>query len=164
MTLPTWLETFCSLRETIFLAYLEVNVTISGSRGKLTPSSEYVQTGHPSFLLAYNNGGCASIISGSTEQSGVTHHSARSSDKVCSAAHCPSSQRYRTDTAARATIQHIQWCPGSPSVTSSQVNVTLTQFGGLKYSLLSRPNYILLVLARAQSLSFQLATARVSFL
>ena len=41
-----------SLKEMIFLAYLEVNVTISDARGKLNPSSEYLQAGHPSFLLA----------------------------------------------------------------------------------------------------------------
>ena len=41
-----------SLKEMIFLAYLEVNVTVSDARGKLTPSNEYLQAGHPSFLLA----------------------------------------------------------------------------------------------------------------
>ena len=46
---------------------------------------------------------------------------------------------------------------------SSQANGTLTQFGGWKYSFLPRPNYIHLVLARAQCLSFWLVTADVSF-
>ena len=98
-----------SLKEMIFLTYLWVNVTILDSGGKnVTPSSEYLQAGHPDFFLTHNNGGCASIIYVPREHNSVTHHLARSSDEVCFAGRCQSSPTYKTHSHPSHKPVHVK--------------------------------------------------------
>lgn len=101
--LSLYLKEAGSLKEIIFLTYLWVNLNILDWERNKSHSKQWVLVDWPSrFFLTYN-WSCTSITYMPTEHHSVTHHLARSSDKVCFTDCCQSSQIYTTHTATKNT-------------------------------------------------------------
>lgn len=153
--LSLYLKEAGSLKEIIFLTYLWVNLNILDWERNKSHSKQWVLVDWPSrFFLTYN-WSCTSIIYMPTEHNSVTHHLARSSDKVCLTDCCQSSQIYTTHTATKNTnwTKPNQTKPNEENsenlrYSNSSFSVTLHSLGVLTCSFLLHPNYIFLVLAR----------------
>lgn len=131
--LPLYFKEAGSYKEIIFLPYLWVSLNIMDCKEKkVTPGSEYLQTGLSDFSLTYNNWGYTPIIY-VPRDNGVTHHLARSSDKASFIDDCEftdiqdtrSHQRHKPNPIMQRSLRE----PNSQfSVTLHSLGVLIPQF------------------------------------